>query len=226
MPIDLSNKNSYQILGVSESASNEEITARYEELRAKYSEERFLPGVAGNDAAQMLGAIEQAYVYIMTERKAEGFTEPEIPSAPESGENASGSDEKNIYAEVDALIKAGKIDEAQAALDGFGERLAEWHYLQAVVYYKRNWGNESKKQLEIAMHKDPDNAKYKDAYEKLSKEMEFKNRNFTSGNTDYDERRRGEYDPYDRQMGGNDCLTTFCECLACNMLLNCCCNCR
>ena len=236
MPIDLSNKNSYQILGVSELNSNEEITARYNELKAKYSEERFLPGTQGNDAAQMLGAIEQAYVYIMTERKAEGFTEADTYHAPESRENdqaaprenADGTEnDKSAYAKVDAFIKAGRIDDAQNELDGFSERSAEWHYLQAVVYYKRNWGNECKKQLEIALRMEPDNKKYKDAYEKLLKEMEFKSKNFTSGSGKYEgDRTGGDYDPYDRQMGGNDCLTTFCQCLACNMLLNCCCNCR
>ena len=83
------------------------------------------------------------------------------------------------YSSVDILIKAGKVEEAQQVLDGYSERTAEWHYLQAVIYYKKNWGNECKKQMEIALTKDPNNAKYKDSYDKLCKEMEFKNKNFT-----------------------------------------------
>jgi hypothetical protein len=53
-------------------------------------------------------------------------------------------------------------------LDSFNERTAEWHYLQAVVYYQKNWINESKKQLEIAIEMDPDNQKYRGAYGKMN----------------------------------------------------------
>ena len=238
MPVDLSNKTSYEILGVKEYSTNSEITAAYKELKAKYSEERFQAGEAGNDAAEMLEAVEQAYYSVMHERKADGFAEKssdknngsaaaETEKTSENGEGQGAADGKGMYSEVDALIKAGKIEEAQQKLDSYSERLAEWHYLQAAVYYKKNWGNECKKQMEIAMAKDPSNSKYKDAYDKLIKEIEFKNKNFTSGNAaDSRTDPNKEFDPYDRQMGGNECLNSCCECLACNMLLNCCCNCR
>ncbi|MBQ7164371.1 MAG: hypothetical protein IJR61_03475 [Clostridia bacterium] len=235
MPIDLSNKTSYEILGVKEYSTNGEITEAYKALKEKYSEERFQPGVVGNDAAEMLEAVEEAYYSIMRERKVDGFTDkPSEKTAssvnaavPENtAEQPKDNNNDDAYAEVDALIKAGKIDEAQQKLDSYSERLAEWHYLQAAVYYKKNWGNECKKQMEIALTKDPDNPKYKDAYDKLIKEMEFKNKNFTSGNADGRTAPNRDFDPYDRQMGGNECLNSCCECLACNMLLNCCCNCR
>jgi hypothetical protein len=131
------------------------------------------------------------------------------------------------YSDVDKLIKAGRIDDAQQALDQYEERHAEWHYLQAVIYYKKNWGNECKKQMEIALMKDPANAKYKDSYDKLCKEMEFKSKSFTSGNeANQNEQPKYEYTTEEKQLGGNDCMNSCCECLACNMLLNCCCNCH
>ena len=191
----------------------------------------------------MLQAIEQAYLEIMTERKADGFTresgdsisnrEPNAEHVKSEENITNNFSEKNetqnesgLYVEVDNLIKAGKIDEAQNKLDEFDERLAEWHYLQAVIYYKKNWGHECKKQMEIAITKDPQNKKYKYSYEKLCKEMEYKNKNFTSGNAEpQGTKPNKDFDPYDRQMGGNDCLNSCCQCIACNMLLNCCCNC-
>ena len=99
--------------------------------------------------------------------------------------------------------------------------------------YETQKNNKVRKAIErcqLDLQKDPNNAKYKDSYDKLCKEMEFKNKNFTSGNGNMNSDTQGQpnrdFDPYDRQMGGNDCMQSCCECLACNMLLNCCCNCH
>ena len=144
-------KKDYELLGVSEDASDEEIAARYRELKKKYSEERFLEGEAGNEAARMLNRLDTAYNAIVTER----------------GERHTTEDAGAAYAQVDAHIRAGRLNDAQSVLDAFNERPAEWHYLQSAVFYKKNWINESKKQLEIAMQMDPSNEKYKSAYTKL-----------------------------------------------------------
>ena len=212
------NKHYYEILGVSESATDEEIKARYEELKKKYSEERFLEGEAGNEAARMLNRIDVAYNEIMTER-----------SEKHSAENAGSS-----YAKVDEYIRAGKINEAQAALDEFNERPAEWYYLQSVVFYKKNWMNESKKQLEIALQMDSSNEKYRTAYNKLKEKIEYDKKQAENPQQQQAQGGYAQSAPqpgYDeqQQMGGG-----FCEqcatCCACNMLMNCClnacCNCR
>lgn len=212
------NKHYYEILGVSESATDEEIRARYEELKKKYSEERFLEGEAGNEAARMLNRVDVAYNEIMTER-----------SEKHSAENAGSS-----YAKVDEYIRAGKINEAQAVLDEFNERPAEWHYLQSVVFYKKNWMNESKKQLEIALQMDSSNEKYRTAYNKLKEKIEYDKKQAENPQQQQAQGGYAQSAPqpgYDeqQQMGGG-----FCEqcatCCACNMLMNCClnacCNCR
>ena len=211
------NKYYYELLGVTESATDEEIKARYEELKKKYSEDRFLEGEAGNEAARMLNRIDVAYNEIMTER-----------GEKHSAENAGAS-----YAKVDEYIRAGKIAEAQAALDEFNERPAEWHYLQSVVFYKKNWMNESKKQLEIAIQMDSSNEKYRTAYNKLKEKIEYdkKQAENPQQQSQGGYAQSGPQPGYDeqQQMGGG-----FCEqcatCCACNMLLNCClnacCNCR
>ena len=154
------NRQYYDLLGVTEDATDEEIRARYEELKKKYSEERFLEGEAGNEAARMLNRIDVAYNEIMTARM----------------ESRSREHESSSYAKVDALLREGNIAAAQAALDAFNERPAEWHYLQSVVFYKKNWVNESKKQLEIAIQMDGSNQKYRTAYEKLKEKMEYDRR--------------------------------------------------
>lgn len=212
------NKQYYDILGVSETATDEEITAKYEELKKKYAEDRFLEGEAGNEAARMLNRLDVAYNEIMTERKER-----------HTAENAGSS-----YAKVDEYIRAGKISEAQSVLDEFNERPAEWHYLQSVVFYKKNWMNESKKQLEIAIQMDSSNEKYRTAYNKLKEKIEYDKRKADNPQAQQAQGGQAQGAPqqgYDeqQQMGGG-----FCEqcatCCACNMIFNCClnacCNCR
>ena len=201
----MSNTN-YEILGIEESATDEEVRAAYERLKAKYDEEKWQDGEAGNHAARMLGKIDAAYREIMDERK----------------EQSKSTDGANAFEEVANLIKKGDIAGAQALLDNFNERNAEWHYLQSVVFYKKNWMNESKKQLEIAMQMDGGNQKYRQAYEKLSARADYKQQTGGAPNVNPNP-------APDEQMGGNWCSTcaTMCYTYLCvNCLFNLCCSCR
>ena len=199
----------YELLGLTESATDEEIKARYEEMKAKAKEDRWLDGEAGNEAARLLTKLNTAYKEIMAERKER--------SKATSGENS--------LEEVAALLKKDEIAKAQSLLDDFNERNAEWHYLQAVVFYKQNWMNDSKKQLEIAIQMDPDNAKYRNAYGKMNAKNEYEKQSArTDSQNPYDNRRYAAPLDGGEQMGGNACT----DCISCcylNLCLNCCLSC-
>ena len=51
----------YRFFGVDENATDEEIEARYNELKKKFEEDRWLDGEAGNEGAQNLTKLETAY---------------------------------------------------------------------------------------------------------------------------------------------------------------------
>lgn len=194
----------YKILNLTENASDEEIELAYKELKAKYSKERFLEGEEGNHAAKMLTKVETAYYEIKEARR-----------------HVDKQTEKPNYSEVESLLKNGNVSGAQMKLDEYTDRDAEWHYLQSVIFYKKNWANESKKQLEIAMNMDPHNEKYSTAYEKLKDKMAFNEKQFKSGNSDT----QTHQNMNDRQMGATDngCCS-YCASLCCmNLLCNACC---
>ena len=157
----------------------------------------------------MLTKLETAYKEILNARR-------------EKSQNTEG---QNVYEEISQLLKSDKVSEAQQKLDACNERGAEWHYLQAVVFYKKNWTNDSKKQLEIAMQMDPNNQKYRAAYDKMNAKNEYQNQ----------QAQREPQNPYanepmpDAQMGGGACS----ECVSCcytylciDCLFNLCCGCR
>ncbi len=198
----------FKILGVDAKATQEEIEKAYLEKKEKLSKERFLEGEAGNEAAKQLTILETAYFEIKSYKS----------KIKEGGNNMYD------FSEVERLIKKGDISSAQIKLDDINQRDAEWHYLQSVIFYKKNWVNESKKQLEIAMNLEPHNDKYSTAYVKLKEKIEYNDKQFA--NNSYGP----NYQSADnRQMGGTDtngcvdyCLTMCCMNMMCNM----CCNCR
>lgn len=199
----------YEILGVSENATDEEVAAAYQKLKDKYSRERFYEGEAGNEAARNLTKVETAYSEITADRKLHN--------------NASDRSAED-FTDIEKAIKNGNLSDAQSGLDDITDRNAEWHYLQSVVFYKKNWINESKKQLEIAMNMDPHNEKYADSYTKLKQKIDYNEKQFHSGNASYGQ--SGSHRTTERQMGGsgiNDCLS-FCATWCCmDMLFSICC---
>ncbi len=207
------NKKNLEILGLSEGATEEDIKSAYETLKAKYLEERFMDGEAGNNAAKMLTKIEVAYSELIGEMN-------------ESTASFSGGD---LYEQVEGYLRDGNIQEAQRVLDSFNERGGQWHYLQSVVFYRKNWMNESKKQLEIAIQLEPENQKYKEAYKKLNDKINYdaaggerQNANPNGYNSAYQGQQmngaRG-----DNQMGGNFCASCL-DCCYTYMCISCLCD--
>ena len=194
----------YKILNISEDASIEEIESAYRTLKEKYSRERFYEGEVGNEAARKLTKIETAYHEIMEERNREKMVNDKVT---------------NDYSEVERLVRLGSISSAQELLDNYSDRDAEWHYLQSVVFYKKNWMNESKKQLEIAVNMDPHNSKYSDAYVKLKQKIEYNDAQFRSGNMG------GQPQEEPKQMGmdTNGCMSTCATWCCMNLMCNMCC---
>ncbi len=190
--------DNFKILGLDENVSEEEVELAYNKLKDKYSRERFYEGEIGNEAAKKLNQIETAYSEIKNEFKLKDNFKADFNS-------------------IESLIKDGFFDKAQEELDNVSERNAEWHYLQSVIFYKKSWLNESKKQLEIALDLDPNNEKYKNSYQKLSDKINFNQNQFHSGNFNANPNNGAN-----RQMG-NDCGACI-ECCAMNMCLNCMCN--
>jgi len=204
----------YRVLGLPPASPDEMLTARYEELRARFSEERFLDGEAGNEGARRLMELEDAWSFIrqdMTRRQMGG-----------GAQNADGSfNASGGLAVVDALLKAGKFTEAQQELDSITIRDAEWHYYQAIVYYKREWLTESRNHLNIAISMDPNNQKYQEAAGRLNNVM---------GNPNVNPQSVGGHGNYNNMHGGRpmdtagNALCRCCQIWACTECL--CCLCR
>lgn len=200
-------KDPYVVLGLTSDATQQQVEDAYRTLKKHYEEKRFCEGEEGAQASRALNEIEWAYRDCLDDLQRK----------------VSFSDTGSRFGAVESLIKQGKIEEAQSQLDMAEPRDGEWHYLQAVIYYKRNWHVESKKQLEIAMKLDPDNTKYKTTYDKLTAQLNNVGAN-NAGNQNQSSQRGGYSRPYPGQAGAdnaNACCNT-CSTLIC---CDCCCEC-
>lgn len=199
-------KDPYKVLGLSEDASPEELKAKYEELKNVYGEQRFLAGEEGNEGARKLMELEEAWSMIQADLDRK------------TAKEQFGGD----YGQIDNLVKQGKYDDAQAQLDAITDRTAEWHYFQALVFYKRDWLTESKKQLEMAVEMEPKNTKYKTALDKMNMVMGNPNANAQNlGNQQQQQQQQPYGQPDPNAAMGMNCLSNCCLAYC---LTDCCCN--
>ena len=202
--------NPFMILGISEDSTKEEVQAAYQTLHEKYAKDRFLEGEEGAKAARMYTKVEIAY-----------------QDALELLENKSTASEAAFegiqdYGSVKAAIKNGDLSGAQKLLDDITNRNGDWHYWQAAIYYKKNWFDESKTQLKIALELDPNNSQYKDTYDKIEKEQNASNP--FKNNQNNAQQQQSDYNrTYSQQQQDVGNVNGCCDCCSSLICADCCC---
>ena len=205
--------NAFEILGLPSTATRDEVKDKYNELRKQYLEDRFKPGDEGERAAEKLQELDVAYRDAMD---AIDEREQRANRAANADNATSDNGATDDYESIRQQIKDNKLDEAQDALDQIIDRTAEWHYLQSILFYKRNWFLESKKQLEMACQMEPNNKRYKQSLDKLTKIL-------ASNTISPDQMRTSSSLTEDsRYYDNGTCTGSACaDCLLCNMCCNC-----
>ncbi len=201
-------KNPFMTLGVDENVTQNELFEAYKNLRNEYSDKRFSPGEEGADACRKLEEIEQAYSQAADILRSKY----EITYY---GDNLIG---------IEDAIKNNDLDKAQDLLDTEQNRTARWHYLQSVVFYRKNWYSEALRQLEFACNLEPNNPKYTEAKESLIKKMQSEGQqrhSFYNDKTAQDGGRSyRDVPPTGRRTG-----CTACDCCTSLICADCCCEC-
>ena len=200
-------KDPYLVLGLTNEATQDEINEAYQKLKAQYQEQLFEDGEVGNEAGRKLAELNAAYNQCI-EDKANAV------------DVNTGS--KNL-SEIEDLIKNKKYEEAQTALDDIEMRDAQWHYLQAGIYHKRGWNVESKKQLEIAVTLDPDNAKYKTALDNMNKLLSQNPKANQNTNQQQQQARSGYSKPNEQQQQTGNSANACCDTCSTLLCCDCCC---
>lgn len=207
--------NPFVILGIPQSATQDEIRSAYETKKAYYQEHIFDDGEAGAEAAHNLQLVETAYQQAMEFVQAQ---------ASVSGQGNSA------FEQVKEYLKNKEPDAAQKALDEITYRGAEWHYFQSIIFYEKNWLSDSKKQLEMCVELDPGNEKYTRALENVKKKIDgsrpFQGSEQSGTDEGTAQKRKATNRTYSQdQSVGQDAGDACCN--ACSTLIcaDCCCEC-
>ena len=158
----LEEQNAYQILGVSENASPEEIRTAYEKLAERYSETNYLGSPLWDMAAEKREQIRTAYALLCPEEEPPeplADTAPAAPPLPES----------SVSTRVRNLLNVSDLDGAEALLSSQPdlETNPEYIYLRGMTSWKRGWLDQATEYLERAAKLEPQNAEYKAALDQI-----------------------------------------------------------
>jgi molecular chaperone DnaJ len=189
-------KNPYEVLGVREGSSIEEIKKAYKELVRKYHPDQYQNHPLSDLAEEKLKEINQAYDTLSKQY--------ESGSSTSNSNSYRGSD--NTLAQARSYINMGNILAADQLLDRNASRTAEWFYLKGVICMRKGWYNEANTNLQTANSMEPNNLEYRNALNAINNA----NRGYQSTS-------------YNRRGYGNDPdMCQICSCLYC---ADCCCEC-
>ena len=159
-------KDPYSVLGVSSSATDDEVKEAYRALARKYHPDNYGDDNPLKDLAnEKMQEINAAYDQIqkMRTNKGKSYRGGGTYYNDYSGTGTSSG----VYVEIRQMINSRRFGEAERTLAGIpmSERTAEWHYLTSVVLMQRGNVNDAMRELEIACDMEPGNVEYQRAKE-------------------------------------------------------------
>ncbi len=177
-------QNPYEVLGIKEGASQEEIKAAYREQVKKYHPDKYQDNPLQDLAEEKLQEINEAYEYLM---KNSGNGGSRVYSNGYSGGNgyqSSGTE----FTEIRKMIDRGNLPGAEAALGRVKTRNAEWFFLYGMLSLRKGWYDDAVNNVQTAITMDPSNMEYRNAMNSImSSGAGYRTQSFGRGYTSNDE---------------------------------------
>lgn len=193
----------YKVLGISNSATDEQVKDAYRQLARKYHPDNYVNNPLADLATEKMKEINEAYDEIQRQRKSGGS------GGVNSYGGYSGYSGGSQFSDIRNLINNGRPAEAEELLDGVpgGRRDAEWYFLKGTIAYSRGWMESALQNFNTACQKNPANQEYRAALNRLN----YQRQNGYNRNSHYPS-----------SMGGGMSCCDLCATIYC---ANCLCDC-
>lgn len=207
-------KNPYEVLGISPSASNDEVKKAYRELSRKYHPDSYVNNPLADLAEEKFKEVQEAYDQIMKQREnggsgsqySYGGAYNQSGYGNSYGSSATGGGEADIHFQaVRNYINARRFREALNVLAGISNRNAMWYYYSSIANMGIGNNLVAVDHAKQAAAMEPNNMEYVN----FANQMQFRGQRYQ--NTGYG---------YGRQSYGTGnlccdlwCLDTMCECM-------------
>ena len=198
--------NPYEVLGISENASEEEIKKAYKELVKKYHPDKYQDNPLAELAEEKLQEVNEAYDMLIKKNNSSGYSYGYGGGTNNSGSTGNGG--RPDYMQVRRYLDQNKLRDAEWVLNETRDRSAEWFFLAGMLSYKKGWYDDARGKLQTAAEMEPGNMEYSQAYGRIiNMGGQFQNQAYGRG--------------YNQQ--GSDDLC--CQALQCYICMDCCCDC-
>ena len=197
--------NPYEVLGIREGASEEEIKVAYKKLVKKYHPDQYVNNPLSDLAQEKIKEINEAYDYLMKNKGNRNYNYKQARREKTQENYSNNYNDSNVYTQVRRTIESGNIMGAEEMLDRVMNRGAEWNYVKGIISLKKGWYDQGYKYLTVAVNLDPNNMEYRNTLNNLN----FRNNTY---------REYGNYRGY-----GN--RGSFCDVCGTLLVADCCCEC-
>lgn len=189
----------YQVLGISRTATDDEVKRAYRELSRKYHPDSYVDNPLASLAEEKFKEVQEAYDAIINERQNGGFSK-----SSGSYYNQTYNETGELY-QVANFINEKRFNEALSVLAQINNRTARWYYYSAIANLGVGNNMIAVNHANTALSMEPGNIQYKNLVNQLS----YGGQRYNTMGTGYG---RGGMDASD--MCCNLCIAdTCCECM-------------
>ena len=154
-------RDPYSVLGVSQSASDDEVKKAYRELARKYHPDNYQNNPLADLAEEKMKEINEAYETI-TKQRSGGYQQASGGYNGGYQQRGYGTSDPT-YNRIRTLINAGDLNGAEQMLHSIPHKDGEWYFLSGSIAYRQGWLDEAMQNYKLAVQMDPNNMEYRQA---------------------------------------------------------------